>query len=469
MSGKAAAAGVGLFLAVFALYASDRWFASSDTFRLLDGVAVIDRCLEAGVYRDCEGRFGGLGGSAPLQYLPALTMKRAGASREDVLQYLAWLNTAAFAGLLLVLWRIGVRAGPRTTALLLLVGMVGPLVWYADSGFGEPLGAFLIALFAASLLLGWNPALTFGALILAGLAKAPNLFFLTALGAALLWARRGTGRALWPQGAAIAGGAAALALALAWIDRFRGGAVSSESYVAVADGVELPGWLLRLEHLAGLLFAPNAGLLWFWPLAVAALVGFAVLALRVTGRGDARRGAAIGVAVVAAALAGGIASYYAPFGWEAWGPRYLVPWIPALVAVGAALLPAEAEAALSRLTTRASRAALIAMIGLVALAGLPHLGARLDLEPPLGLFQPDEECPRRLLNPALWNARYGEVDSYYECTRHIAWGKRLVLVESLQGLRSGWGAALGFSHALAVGLLLAFAWGARPHEKPDEQ
>ena len=456
-----------LFLAVLALYASDRWFAASDTLELFDGVAVIDRCIEAGVWQGCEEKFGVTGGSAPLQYLAVLGFKRAGASRDDAFQYLAWLNTAAFAGTLLLMWLAGRRAGPRTAALLLLCGLSGPLFFYADSGFGEPLGAFWITAFAAALAFRRGVALIALTFFLAALGKGPNMFFLAGLGAAAVIGLHGRSRSAWRPAVGVATGFAVSAAAFAWIDRFRGGAVSGDAVVWVAERARLPDFFQRMEHLAGLFVAPNAGIVWFWPLAVATLGAATVIAWRARSRRDPRSLGALGVAAVVLLLLAGMASFYSPFGFIGWGPRYLIPWVPALLVLAVALFGEEIEAVLARATMLGRPAAAVLAV-LIVLAGLPHIASRLDLVPYDRLYLPDDGCPARLMDPAQWYDTFGGMSSYYDCIRHMAWEKRQIFLDVMPGLGSDgvWGPAFALSFALAVALLVAYGWRAPARAAP---
>lgn len=464
MSGRAAAGALALFVALLAIYSHDRWFAGSDTFKLLDGVAVVDRCIEEGVYRDCGGAgFGDPAGYAPLQYLPTLAFKRLGASREQAIQYLVWLNTAAFVGVLLLLWTVGRRFGRGTTALLVLAGLAGPLLWYAGSGFGEALAAFFVAGFAAAVALGWHPVVVVAAFLFAALAKLPNVLFLGAIAIAMLGGRHFAGTLRRRDVAAVGIGVVASVVALGWVDHFRGGSVSSYSYVPVPH--LMPDWSGRIENAVGLVAAPNAGILWFWPAASIALVLAAAVAWRARrGPDRGRAWAWLGVTTAAGALALSIASYFSPFGWEAWGARYLVPWVAAFALLGAALFGGEIEARIARARARAPMAGL-ALCAVVAVAGLAHVGARVDITRAYSLFEPDQECGTRLRDPT--GQSRAEAREYFDCTRHIAWGKPPVLVDAAGGVAGGWGLALGGSFLLAAGALVAYGWAA-PRQQPGQ-
>src|SRR4051812_8739402 len=97
---------------------------TSDTFGLLNGVGVIDRCLHAHQW-DCGSQgYGSIGPSAILQYLPALALKRLGATYDGAAHGLVWVNTAAFVLLLALLWHTGRKLGDRRLSALLVLTAV---------------------------------------------------------------------------------------------------------------------------------------------------------------------------------------------------------------------------------------------------------------------------------------------------------------------------------------------------------
>ena len=87
---------------------------SLDTIQLLDGVAATDACLHHGELR-CRR---GVNYWPPLQYLPALALKRVGASRVDTGNDLVYLNGIAILAVLLAAWAVGRRLGGEWAALL---------------------------------------------------------------------------------------------------------------------------------------------------------------------------------------------------------------------------------------------------------------------------------------------------------------------------------------------------------------
>ncbi len=90
----------------------------------------------------------------------------------------------------------------------------------------------------------------------------------------------------------------------------------------------------RLALSVALWLAPNGGVGWFWPLAAAVVIGLVVIAGTAARGGAERRRRslpAVGLVVALLLTTGTLASWFAPFGWVAWGPRLMVPVLPAVL------------------------------------------------------------------------------------------------------------------------------------------
>jgi hypothetical protein len=259
--------------------------------------------------------------------------------------------------------------------------------------------------------------------------------------------------------AALAAGALAGFLSNAGFNAFRGagaGSVAPLSTGLTEVAVPLPDIGERLESAAGLLVAPNVGLLWFWPLALGCLVLGLVAARRAypTLRGFLTS-PPVGAVLVFALLLGGVASFYTPYGFIAWGPRYLVPWMPAFALVALCRVWPAAREIVARALAR-SRTALAACVIVLALA-LPQLSAFLAPAQAYKHFAPDSACPIGVTDINVWRDRFGHVSSYYDCTRHLAWGKGRVLVKAYSEFAkpSSWPFALIYVAGVVLLLRLA--------------
>ena len=348
-------------------FIAGRGFLPSDALDVLDGAAVLDRCLDQRDLTGCEPATGEEVGPFPLiQYAIALAGKWVGASYDQAARALLAVSGLALIAMLALLVPLRRRLLDRSqTALLALVLVTGPLLWYAESGFGESLAAFLALGTIASLALGAPAPAIFTAALLAGITKETAPVFVVAIAAVVLFAlRRPLARGLLP----VAAGAAVATVANALFNVWRYGAVYNDYYAEPARMAPGPG--ARLEYFAGQIAAPNAGLVFYWPVATAALV----LVFAAARRGDERsRRAAFALALTLAALLALFASYHSPYGWDAWAPRYLVPWIPALCLAGLIAAGPRMAEALRPLTRRPLRIATLAAV--IAVAAAPQVGA----------------------------------------------------------------------------------------------
>lgn len=414
-----------------------RGFYVTDTQQVLQGVASLDACAQHGIFKACELPSRPVGPFPPAQYLVGLAAKRLGASYDTALNTLVDLNAIAVVGTILLLGFAAVRLLSRRLALVLVVlGVTGPLAWYAQSGYGEPLAAFLTLAAIAAIALEAPAPVVVAAVFLAGLTKEPAGIFLVLLSSVIILARRGRLAALLPV-------AAAALAAVAVDDAFnfwRYGTLYNQFYSE--PEYVTPGIGLKAQFMAGELVAPNAGLLWFWPLALVLLA----LSLATGLRERALRPAALAFGATIVGLLGLFAAYHNPFGWNALGPRYLVPWIPALSLAGAYLAREQLERVLDWLAAHALSAAAAAAV--VAVLALPQMGffvkpfAAYDL---FGYYGPPCNYPARMALPAY------EQPNYESCVTHLAWAARPVLLDGIAPLRTVLGLALSTLVVVATG------------------
>jgi hypothetical protein len=245
--------------------------------------------------------------------------------------------------------------------------------------------------------------------------------------------------------APVLGGSAAAVLANAAFNWFRFGTPRNLTYLHPAARVTRPGHVA--QQLVAVLVAPNGGVLVFWP-ALLVVIGAAVgigwhapaeTRLRLAGAAAAL----LGFCLVAAA-------WFAPFGWVAWGPRIVMPVVPAvaLVVLLAAERPPAAPVAV------AMAAAVVLSVPNVAVLGAPGEVVQF-MATPTGCRPPP-------------TATTG--DAFVGCTMRRAWSRPVLPARVLSGLADGRTALLA---ALAVGSGLALAaaaagatgWGLTPRRR----
>lgn len=361
-----------------------------DTVQLVLGAVRGLRCLRAGAEL-CPD----LSYFPPLQYLPSALLLLAGGAPGDAMQGLVWLNLAAWVGTTALLAAGLRRARGGWAAALALSAWLGSYgLAYANSTFGEVLTGLLALAFTIGCARAWPWALVGLLGLAAGLGKETAPPFLALLGAAALlpqavrdWrAGRLPWRALLALAVAVGGGLGANAAFNVW--RY-GWAYNDFLLQPILRAPGIPQWLSAFAALWG---SPNGGLLLFAPLAVALVCGAGlwalVGALRRTGSGWALA-PAIGAVAVLAGMTLGLASWYSPFGWWAWGPRLLLPWLPACLYL-ALSSPLPIDGAAARALATPGRFALAA--GILAAAALIHAAALADPGAYLAHFTDNPAC-----------------------------------------------------------------------------
>ncbi len=337
-----------------------------DTALLVRGVETIRRSLTEGTLPTDPMQVGHF----PLyQYLPGLVFSFLGASERLSLDLFCLLNFLAFVGSVVLMVRTLRVRSPAVAAAGALVLVTGPLLWYARASFGEMLAALLILAYAVACVRGAGPAVTALLFVSAGLTKETALPFLVLMAAVGLLADRRAGRP-WSRGRVAAVGlAVVLTVGLtAAFNCYRFGVPYNAENLQ--EGVLVPALKTQASFFAAIWLSPNGGLLFFWPSFAAALaVSLAVVLRRrrAVGPGLVPVG---GVGTMLVLLTLGFSKWYAPFGWPAWGPRLMLPWIPAAVLMLLWYYAEKWEGVLVRLWARPARGAL-ALLALAA-ASLPQ-------------------------------------------------------------------------------------------------
>jgi hypothetical protein len=166
--------------------------------------------------------------------------------------------------------------------------------------------------------------------------------------------------------------------------------------------------------------------------------------------------------------------WISPLGGLSWGPRLLIPWIPALVALALAAAPERFDA-LARRATSGTRPALASAAVLLVL-GLPHLATLVDSahephpypgwsgradEVVFRQYAPDSSCPRSP-DP------YYDPPGYYRCQDHFMWTNGFALAQSVHAFRRPdlWVYSGLFALALAA-LALGCAHGTQAEARAD--
>lgn len=383
-----------------------------------------------------------------LQYVPAVLLQALGATSWQVFTWLSLLSIVAVLLVFSLLWQVPRRLGhPALAPVGLLAAICMPLLSYAASTFGEALSALLVLAAASAGALRARPWVLAAAVLIGGITKetAPPFVFALVVIALLGPPDRGWVANRARVVASAVGMVAGLAVNAAF-NVFRFGTLTNQEYLRPEFSV--PSLRQHAENLVTLIASPNGGIVWFVAPACVFVAAVGVIGLRDASRRrpPAEWWGSVALPIVALGLLTGLARWWTPFGWNAWGPRLVLPWAPAFVLVALVLQPASFEAAVRRATRSLPRAAVV--VAIISCVALPQVGVLWRPQAATDLFAPDRIC-----HPGLTPGGPG----YYACLRHGAWGRRLVLVDAYRGFADRSGLAFGLAFLAAVGGLMVLA------------
>ncbi len=397
-----------------------------------------------------RGEWTGWKGLYPLlQTIPALMLRAAGVSPDGVVWGFVATNVLSFFGLLWLAWHSRRTTSTALAVFLVAVMFSGPLLWYTHTSFAEPLGAFLILALVVACRERTGSLAVAALLVVAGFYKDTAFPFLPVLGVAASIRNPGWGCGDFVRRrlSALVIATAVTAAVSAAFNYVRFGSVLNTSYLNPITLV--PTLRIQASWFLAIWFSPNGGVALFWPSMTLVLLLGAVAAMRtakVTEPGRARFLALLPAALVAVVLLGvtvGLSRWWSPLGWAAWGPRLLLPWLPACAYVVLAAYPAEAGSLLAAFTHPTWRFAVFSV--LLAAASIPQFAVVFSKTMWAQVFAPDTACPQVPLVEK--NADY-----YYRCAEHMLWTKG-----SMLGLAYS-AAADGLSLLLSLGCVLVLTW-----------
>jgi len=327
----------GVLLRLFLLVISHPFVEGDTTILVTKHLNAIRDCLH-------EGRFVGCPDSGVwplLQHFPSLFLSYLGLSSSSILHALAYLSFLSFLGsVLLIYWTLKKKASTALAITGVVVSITSPLLWYSHSTFGEMAATFLILAFTAACLMrtpAWFVAVFF---VLAGTTKEIAFPFLLIIGLVCVFAEAPS-QLRKKRVSALFAGAVITIVATVAFNYFRYGTLFNSSYVSNIYFV--PTLKLQLSFLAGIWFSPNGGLAIFWPSFMLLYLGASGAALLRIARkqyseqniGSKQRdfrfyAPLLAITLILFLLSAGFSRWFTPLGGFAWGPRYLLPWIPAL-------------------------------------------------------------------------------------------------------------------------------------------
>lgn len=402
--------------------ALSRPHVEGDTVTLLDSTTRLRACLQRG-----EARCPAVSTSSLQQLAMVAVAQQGGLPDGAIVSLLALLSAVAVWGLALL---AATGLEPRNRPLGVALVATSPLVYYARSTFGEALAAVSLALLVL-LWRAWRTPLWLLAAAGAWAALGKDTLWPFVIGLALLaaWLDRDDGRSgIARRLGAVAAGAGLGAAIFATLHLYRVGVPYNTEYLAHPEFFLSSGLDVGSAFL-GHWLSPAAGLVWFWPVAVAVLVT------------SGRVGAA--AAALLAVQAAGLSTWWSPFGWVAWGDRLTYPLVAAVTLL-----------CLTRRADGRPPGRLPVVVWIVAAAGVVCGTALLVDNAALGVFfAPDARFP----GPPTIQA---DVALYRRFLRHLTWRHWFDLRTLVAPLATPAGlVALGLQVAIAGSLRRAWSAG----------
>ena len=343
-------------------------------------------------------------------------MTALGADEVGVLRWLARLNFLALVGIITALGFTSWKEKPRWLAPISIVVMItGPAAYFGTTAFGEMLAASMLlgAVLAAYYRL---PVFAFLFASLATVSRETMAPFVLAFMAVAMILSSGRSEDRWRTVAV--SGAAGVGMGVALnigFNVFRYGAPQNLLYLDPLFRV--PDLSTAAEFFAMLNLAPGGGILFFWPLVFGLVLGvIAVASVRLVKKptkvGDWFPSALLGSTYVLFVV--GLSFWHSPFGWISWGPRLLIPIVPAFVFLGLGLVAPTVERLGKKLQTGATWIPWAIVVAVVALS-IPQWSGPWAYRGVLStLTTPDAICETLVIIQ-------DDPVEYYRCTQHIAW------------------------------------------------
>lgn len=377
------------------------------------------------------------------QHIPSFLMTFINVSLDHQLLVFSLINIISFIFIILLMFCTLIRiSGPTIAYFQLLILITGPLAWYAYSTFGEMLAAFLISLFTIAVLLRCHWFIIAVTLMIAGFTKETAIPFLLIIGVLSLFIspqyKDDTKRK--PIIGMIVGTLLTLLFSFLF-NIFKYGSVINEEYNRQL-AINPPNIGQVLQNFVGLILAPSGGIVEFWPIAASViLIGIIIGITSLMKRRYYQQWLpGVTVFVVLLFMIVGFSLWAFPFGWVAWGPRFIIPWIPTLVLM---LLIAYKNQVknIIYIITRGKREIICATIIIGALT-LPQVGVLMNTQSINKFFSPDAVCQQ------VTTVDMGAY--YYKCINYLAWNKKPIMIESISGLGNPLGLVFGVTYIVMI-------------------
>ena len=383
-----------------------------DTVALLSGLQEAYHCIKNGQYSGCASTV-----HFPLfQYLSAGFWRSTGHSPQETLDFLGHLNAISFLGVLALGFYFFKKRSPILSWFYLLTILIGPYLSYTKVTFNEMTAAFVTLCFIFSCLKRFHWAVIALSFVLAGITKEIAWPFLIILGVLSYWPQQKEPLIISLKKGlpGIVAGTLLTVAINAGFNYFRYASFTNQSLLT--PNLQVPDLKQHLSFFLALLLSPNGGILFFIPVFFICASFLVFQTLRKYQKQQISNAFPLfTLGAVLFVLLAGFSKWYAPFGWIAWGPRLILPWIPALALL---LFYFYSEEVLKFARICFGRtSAFITFCFFSILFLLPHIGIFTDFSGIIGrFFTIDQSCPRVAIIQE-------DPGFYYHCMNNYTWPK----------------------------------------------
>ena len=291
---------------------------SGDTIALAQSSRALVACLENGQFSGCPGtnQFG-----LP-QHIPAMFLAWKGLDDTSIVFVLSCLNVLALGTLARIIYK-SVAISPIPKVLIGITLLVGPIIAYGPYSFGEAISTLayvglVVAIFDRKY------CRLFFFMVLAVTSRETAFVSIALLtGAILVFDSDRSRHELRRMLLAVYG---SMLFGIVCLLTFNVWKFNTWKNLPHMDPVlRTPGLKLKIESALGIFLSPNGGLVPYWFLGAVGALGIPLLGL--TNRNLSLR-KRFGFLLLISGFVAQVAilsSWYAPYGWVAWGPRLIVP------------------------------------------------------------------------------------------------------------------------------------------------
>jgi hypothetical protein len=291
---------------------------SGDTFALSQSARALVACFENGQFRGCAGtnQFG-----LP-QHVPAMFLAWKGLDDTSIVFILSCLNVLALVVLARIVFK-SVAIAPIAKVLIGMTLVIGPIIAYGPYSFGEAISTLAYVGLVVAIFEKKYCRLIFFMLLAVTSRETAFVSIALMTSAILVFDSNRTRRELRQMLLAIYG---SMLLGIVCLFSFNVWKFNTWQNLPHMDPVlRTPGLRLKLESAIGIILSPNGGLVPYWFLGAVVALGIPFLGLKNRRLSARKRFSFLLLIAGLVAQVAILSSWYAPYGWVAWGPRLIIP------------------------------------------------------------------------------------------------------------------------------------------------